>query len=223
MRAVHRALARAARRPSPAGRALRRRCLAASAAAAAQPVGHGGGADEPVVVVSGLPRNPPRSLAFKLKELLNLRATPTLLRHPATTEAVLLTHSDADARSLRRVLARASGRAAARQPRASRRPMELGLGPALSLSLRAGGLPLGDPVDARPWGAHVMSPTDDSNLADGPPSEPPPGEEWWAARGVVPSATAIRVLRRGEPPTFTPALGQPSSKTPFCCRLPAVC
>lgn len=160
---------------------------------------------EEVVVVSGLPRgNPPRSLAFKLKELLGLRATPTLLQRPATSEALLLTHSDADARTVRRVCATAAGRAAARQPRPSRRPAQLGLGTKIELSLRtvstAGDL-LGDPIDKRPWGAYVLRRSKDSGLAAGPRDTPSPT--------VDAGATAERVLRRGgtDPKGLTVALG----------------
>jgi hypothetical protein len=165
-------------------------------------------ADDEVVIVSGLPRgNPPRSLAYKLKELLGLRSTPTVLQRPASREALLLTHSDADARTVRRVCAAATGRAAARQPRPSRRPLELGLGPSIQLSLRSAAAAaslMGDPVDERPWGAHVMRPTADSSLAPGPPREQPPPPATTEA-----SATAERVLRRGgtDPKGLTVALG----------------
>ncbi len=161
--------------------------------------------EEVVVVVSGLPRgNPPRALAFKLKELLGLRATPTLLQRPTTSEALLLIHSDADARTVRHVCATASGRAAARQPRPSRRPAQLGLGPRIELSLHTtpavAGL-MSDPVDERPWGARVLRPSKDSSLAAGPRDT--------ASPTVDAGATAERVLRRGgtDPKGLTVALG----------------
>ena len=168
----------------------------------------GSSADERVVVVvSGLPRgNPPSSLAFKLKELLGLRATPTLLRRPASSEALLLTHSDADARTVRRVCATAAGRAAARQPRPSRRPAQLGLGTSFQLSLRS--IPAtadltGDPVDERPWGAHVLRQGADSSLASGPRD----AVALQAAADL--GTTTHRVLRRGgtDPKGLTVALG----------------
>lgn len=156
-------------------------------------------ADE-VVVVSGLPRgNPPSSLAFKLKELFGLRATPTLLQRPATSEALLLTHTDADAQTVRNVCAPAAGHIA--------EPADVGLGPRLQFSLRS--IPatadlLSDTVDGRPWGAHVLCPSADSNLAAGPDAN--------ASQKVAQvemSATAERVLRRGgtDPKGLTVLLG----------------
>lgn len=161
-----------------------------------------------VVVVSGLPRgNPPRSLAFKLKALLGLRATPTLLQRPATSEALLLTHSDADARAVRHVCATAVGQAATVQLPSSTTPVEIGLGPNMQLSLRD--LPatadlMGDPVDERPWGAHVLRAAPGSSLATGPQLQ-----SHQATARLDVGKTAERVLWRGgtDPKGLTVALG----------------
>eukprot|EP01047_Picozoa_sp_COSAG01_P010719 COSAG01_NODE_459_length_16728_cov_50.324794_6_plen_272_part_00 len=101
------------------------------------------------VWLRGVPANPPRAIAFVVKEALGLRRTPNVLPKPATTEALVLCQAESDtATALRHAAVPAS--AVANQ-------LERRLGASVTLEARAEGCWDVDtpPVDGRSWGRWV--------------------------------------------------------------------